>query len=333
MGDEFACVVTTVQAPTPPMRRLAERLGETGAALFVIGDKKGPACFDLPEARFVALSEQLKLPFSLARLLPTGHYVRKNLGYLLAIQSGATAIYETDDDNAPLDRWRPRTLAVQATSVTSQGWFNVYARFTRARIWPRGFPLRSVDAAHQASEHVSSFDSSIQQCLTDSPPDVDALWRLLIGHEPFHFNDAPSVHLAPGTWCPFNSQNTWWFKPAFPLLYLPSTCTFRMTDIWRSLIAQRCLWELNQGVAFHGADVDQSRNVHDLMKDFEDEVPGYLKNETIAGILTAAVLAPGPQNVVGNLIRCYESLTKAGIFQDTEMQSVRAWVADVEPLM
>src|SRR5690349_12685506 len=121
MSDEFTCVVTTIQAPTPPMRRLAERLRGVGAPLIVVGDKKGPASFDLPGVRFVPLSEQLDLPFDLARLLPTGHYVRKNLGYLLAIQSGAIAIYETDDDNAPLDRWRPRTIQVQAINVTNQG--------------------------------------------------------------------------------------------------------------------------------------------------------------------------------------------------------------------
>src|SRR5437016_10898197 len=107
MSDGFACVVTTIQAPTLPMRRLAERLGEASAPLIVVGDKKGPVSFDLPGARFVALSEQLNLPFALTKLLPTGHYVRKNLGYLLAIASGATSIYETDDDHAPLESCRP----------------------------------------------------------------------------------------------------------------------------------------------------------------------------------------------------------------------------------
>ena len=330
MSDQFACVVTTIQPPTPAMRQLAQRLGETGTPLIVIGDKKGPASFDLPGARFVPLSEQLNLPFTLARLLPTGHYVRKNLGYLLAIASGATSIYETDDDNAPLDSWRPRTLQVQATNVSTQGWFNVYTRFTDQKIWPRGFPLSRVGSAHRVSAETSLFDSPIQQSLTNNAPDVDAIWRLTIGHEPFRFNDAPSLHLAPGAWCPFNSQNTWWFKPAFPLLYLPSTCTFRMTDIWRSLIAQRCLWELNQGVTFHAPDVDQSRNAHDLMKDFEDEIPGYLHNEKIASILTGTSLTPGAQNVSANLVRCYEALIKAGIFRDAEMQFVRAWIADVE---
>ncbi len=330
MSAKFACVVTTIQAPTQPMRRLAERLSEASAPLIVVGDKKGPLNFDLPGARFVALSEQLNLPFTLVKLLPTGHYVRKNLGYLLAIASGATSIYETDDDNAPLDSWQPRELQVQATSVNTQGWFNVYTHFTTEKIWPRGFPLSRVGSARQLPERTSSFDSPIQQSLTNTAPDVDAVWRLLVGKEPFHFNDAPSVHLAPGAWCPFNSQNTWWFQPAFPLLYLPSTCTFRMTDIWRSLIAQRCLWELGSGVTFHAPDVDQSRNAHDLMKDFEDEIPGYLHNEKIASILTDTPLTPGPQNTTANLIRCYEALIKAGIFRDAEMQLLRAWVADLE---
>ena len=50
----------------------------------------------------------------LAKLLPVGHYVRKNLGYLLAMSAGAACIYETDDDNAPNAAWRPREVTTAA---------------------------------------------------------------------------------------------------------------------------------------------------------------------------------------------------------------------------
>jgi len=32
------------------------------------------------------------------------------------------------------------------------------------------------------------------------------------------------------------------------LMYLPIKASFRMTDIYRSFVAQRCLWELGEGV-------------------------------------------------------------------------------------
>lgn len=113
--------------------------------------------------------------------------------------------------------------------------------------------------------------------------------------------------MMPDVWCPFNSQTTWWFPAACPLMYLPSFCTFRMTGIWRSFVAQRCLWAMGSALTFHQAEVIQQRNVHNLLKDFEDEVPGYLRNESICEILENVKLKPGREAVGGNLLRCYIS--------------------------
>ena len=84
-----------------------------------------------------------------------------------------------------------------------------------------------------------------------------------------------------GAWCPFNSQNTTFFRKVFPLLYLPAHCSFRMTDIWRSFVAQRILHHLGHPVLFHEATVWQERNDHCLHRDFLDEVPGYQNNHAI----------------------------------------------------
>src|SRR5262249_22014991 len=159
----------------------------------------------------------------------------------------------------------------------------------------------------------------IQQGLADGNPDVDAIWRLTV-FDDVRFKDAPSLGLRPGAWCPFNSQNTWWWSEAFPLMYLPSHCTFRMTDIWRSLIAQRCVCELGGSVVFHAADVDQDRNEHNLLRDFEDEVPGYLKNAKIAAILAGLSLKSGRDSASQNLLACYEAFVAQGIFAPAEMK-------------
>ena len=52
-------------------------------------------------------------------------------------------------------------------------------------------------------------------------PDVDAIYRLT-AKLPIIFEKNNTIALGSKTWCPFNSQNTTWFKPAFPLLS-PST--------------------------------------------------------------------------------------------------------------
>ena len=298
----------------------------------MIGDKKGPVTFEQAGAEFLPLAKQTELPFRLAAALPTGHYARKNLGYLLAIRKGAECIYETDDDNAPNAHWKPRAVTTRAQAAAPRVWMNVYRAFTKENIWPRGLPLNEVNNplanAHDPATPEADFYCPIQQGLADVAPDVDAVWRLILDR-PFHFRRGASVWLPPGTWCPFNSQTTWWWPEVYPLLYLPSYCSFRMTDIWRSFVAQRCLWELGHGLVFHAAEADQDRNAHNLMRDFTDEIPGYTQNAAIVARLTDLSLASGRDSVADNLVKCYEALTAAGFFPATELPLVRGWVEDV----
>ena len=304
-------IITTIQKPTESVKMLCARLSVYNIPLIVIGDTKGPLNFDIKGTELVSLTDQNKLSFDLASILPPNHYARKNIGYLMAISREPESIYETDDDNAPNAIWTPRTESVSARRINANGWCNVYRLYSSENIWPRGFPLdRIKDNIPVEWEHlplISLASAPIQQGLANRSPDVDAVWRLVLGGE-FKFCGGPSVLLPRNTWCPFNSQTTWWWPSAYPLMYLPFHCPFRMTDIWRSFIAQRCLWEFAEGVVFHPAEVDQERNTHDLMKDFADEVSGYLKNTRIVEILGGLSLKAGPQSVTENLFKCYEAL-------------------------
>lgn len=330
----FTTIITTIQEPTPSVNALADRLQQDNGNLLVIGDKKGPANFAAVTSEFFSLADQLKLPFKLATLLPVSHYSRKNIGYLVAFSRQASLIYETDDDNAPNDNWQVRTLQTTAQKISPRPWANVYRLFKDDLIWPRGFPLNLVadksTYEHNASLPSETVESPIQQGLADLSPDVDATWRLLLDREFYFTENQQSVWLPPGTWCPFNSQSTWWWPMAYPLMYLPAFCSFRMTDIWRSFIAQRCLWELDLGMVFHGADVIQERNEHNLMDDFEQEVPGYIHNEEIIQTLADLSLANGSNATAANLIRCYEALVAKGFIPEQELPLVKAWVADLE---
>src|SRR5262249_55676030 len=145
----------------------------------------------------------------------------------------------------------------------------------------------------------------------NSSPDVDAIWRLLLDRE-FSYRAGPSICLASWSWCPFNTQSTWWWPIAYPLLYLPSFCSARMTDIWRGFIAQRCLWELGYGLVFHPPEVIQKRNFHNLQHDFLDEMPGYINNPQIVDLLAGANLQYGPDAVGDNLLHCYDLLIRNG---------------------
>jgi len=330
--DKLFCVITTIQPPTEAVRALAAKLGSDEPVLIVIGDKKGPASYELRGTEFFTLKRQLESRFDLARALPVGSYARKNIGYLEAIHLGAQCIYETDDDNTPLASWTARSQHIDVREVDQLGWVNVYRCFSEERIWPRGLPLdalgRSFATAPVLQGMTRNVRAPIQQGLANGSPDVDAIWRLVLD-VPFDFNDGPSVLLPSGAWCPFNSQSTWWWPEAYPLLYLPSHCSFRMTDIWRGLIAQRCLWELGLGVVFHAAEVVQDRNEHDLMRDFSDEVPGYLNNRRIAEILEALPLEAGGGSIGANLVHCYQALVEAEMLPEKELRLLSAWLRDL----
>ncbi len=332
----LTAIITTIQEPTHSVRELISAVSRVQGTLLVIGDKKGPASFRTPNAEFFPLDAQLRLSYRLAPLLPVGHYARKNLGYLIGFSRHAPFLYETDDDNAPNNAWQPRSLQTRAQPLTPRPWANVYRLFCNDLIWPRGFPLDQVNDPHtfrhDATAPAQTFTCPIQQGLADLSPDVDAVWRLLLDREFYFPPTQQSVWLPPGTWCPFNSQTTWWWPPAYPLMYLPSYCSFRMTDIWRSFIAQRCLWELGHGLVFHPPEVIQQRNVHNLLRDFEQEVPGYLQNQKIGQTLTDLSLAPGVGAVADNLMRCYEAMVAKGFIPSDELPLVKAWLADIESL-
>lgn len=329
--NQLYVVITTIQAPTACVEKFTSIDKNNNAQILIVGDKKGPFEYDLPGTLLLTLHDQLKMSYGLVPLLPTGHYARKNLGYLYAIHHGAKCIYETDDDNMPMANWRARELEVKALKLTKRGWYNIYHLYSNELIWPRGLPLDQINNPLPGTNHnltISEVEAPIQQGLINKSPDVDAIWRLLFNND-VTFSDTGSILLSPGTWSPFNSQSTWWWPVAYPLMYLPSYCSFRMTDIWRSFIAQRCLWELDLGIVVHSPEAIQERNEHNLMHDFNDEVPGYQNNNSIMNWLSELELEKGQTSVGKNLSRCYECLVIHNIFPKEELLLVEAWLQDL----
>jgi hypothetical protein len=334
MPVRTSLVVTSINPPNQILRALAEGAVRAGAEFILVGDTKSPADFALDGCQFLNMAAQLDTRFALAGIAPAGHYARKNIGYLEAIRRGARLILETDDDNLPTDAFfAERHRRVRVAALARAGWTNVYRYFSDTKIWPRGLPLDAIDdhIPEYGSIDVCDLDSPIQQGLVDDNPDVDAVFRL-IQPLPQRFRTDRQVALGPGTWCPFNSQNTAWWSDAFPLLYLPSLCSFRVTDIWRSLVAQRIASENNWWILFHGPTVVQTRNTHDLMRNFADEVPGYLNNRRIVCSLDALSLHAGRSRLGENLVLCYEALIKIGVIERAELTLIDAWLADLASL-
>lgn len=324
----ISLILTSINRPNSVMQRLAEGARKHGWSMIIVGDTKSPSDFALEGAEFLDMRRQLELPFRFAHKCPTRHYTRKNIGYLVAMARGTDLIVETDDDNFPLDGFFAQRERHRAAShVDGRKWTNVYRYFTDANIWPRGLPLDEITAELAPFDQlpVHTVDSPVQQGLADANPDVDAIYRLALPL-PIHFRTDRRVSLGKGNWCPFNSQNTTWWPDAYPLLYLPAHCSFRMTDIWRSFIAQRIMWENNWFLTFHEPTVEQDRNDHNLMKDFEDEVAGYLNNASIAERLAALPLASGVAALPDNMRLCYEELVRMSLIGEDELSLLDLWL-------
>jgi len=302
-----------------------------GIDFVAVGDSITPADFALQGCDYYSVDRQLRTGFQYAGAAPLRHYARKNIGYLLSIANGAEIIIESDDDNYPLEGfWSERQRIQQAQVLEEAGWVNVYGYFSSANIWPRGIPL---DAVRQAPPPLANVplreaDFPIQQGLCNGDPDVDAIYRL-VNPLPIDFEERGSVALASNSWCPFNSQNTTWWQDAFPLLYLPGTCSIRMTDIWRGFVAQRIAWANGWSLLFHSSTVYQERNAHNLMRDFKDEISGYLNNRIIAERFEALTLQRGIEHIPNNLRSCYEELFKLGLVESRELALLEAWLADI----
>ena len=316
--------MTSIRPPTPQVEAFAN---QPGWETIYVADRKTPSFPSLAGLRFFSVLAQQNSGFEIAQVLPWDHYARKNLGYIQAIRQGSVCIFDTDDDNLPIEPWKPRPSSDQVLEVVSgKKWVNIYAYFSKDKTWPRGFPLEQIGCFEMSPTNPSKAgEVVVWQGLVAGDPDVDAIFRLT-RPERVEFLPSPSVVLPAGSYCPFNSQNTLWEQPAFPYLYLPSTVSFRFTDILRGFVAQRCFWAHGWRLGFQAVTAIQERNPHDLLMDFQDELPCYLTASRVASILDKLELS---DEATHNLRLCYEVLADDGIVQSQELTILDKWLADL----
>ena len=332
MKKTFLVITSIADEKNAILNQYAVECKNRGIPFVMVGDTKSPNEFFIDGVDYYSIEKQCELDLRLPLKTPVKHYSRKNIGYLISIMKGAEIIIETDDDNLPYNSfWDDRCLDLKAHTLKYEGWVNVYKYFSESNIWPRGFPLQNVLDELQELKIEEKVHCPIQQGLADDNPDVDAIYRMVLPL-PMKFNTRGPVALSDSAMCPFNSQNTTWFKEAFPLLYLPSFCSFRMTDIWRSFVAQRIAWTCGWSILFHNSSVYQIRNEHSIIKDFEDEISGYLYNTKIMDSLMNLELKNGVENIYINLFLCYQELVNIGVIHVDELDLVKLWINDLKNL-
>jgi len=317
-------VITSIFPPTEAIEKFSQI---ANWKIIVVADKKTKPDWSFPNVEFISVSDQEAMKSSFVSGLPWNSYTRKNIGYALAISRGAEVIYDTDDDNIPLGNWiREPEFEGQHEVLSEAKFINVYSLFTDKLVWPRGYPLSLIlnPPAYQSTQKTTKI--GIWQYLADEDPDVDAIYRLT-NNTPIYFMQRSPVVLAEGTVCPFNSQNTYFRKEVFPLLYLPSTVTFRFTDILRGLVAQPILWAAGYQLGFGGATVIQKRNPHNYLKDFESEVPVYLFAEKVTEIAQQHSLPT--RSITENLMAVYQALEQEKIVTENEIALLKLWMQNL----
>jgi len=330
----FCCdkwiVVTSIQYPTQQLEELAKI---PGWHLLVVGDKKTPKDWHLDNCEYLSPDDQLKLGYKSATVLPWNHYSRKNIGYLYAISKGAQLIYETDDDNEPISELLPLDSVGLLPSInTHDSCFNIYRYFDSTSIWPRGYPLDKIGLSSAFTiSSPSNCIIGIEQGIVNGSPDVDAIFRLTQDRN-IEFSGHSPVFLPAGVFCPFNSQNTFIHPVAFFTLYLPSSVSMRVSDIWRGYIAQKLLWAQNANLAFSGPSAVQKRNDHSLLHDFRLELDLYLKTPTLIDCLSNFSFPLG-MDPLQELVLIYEELVAQKFIQQSEMPILEAWVEDLKEII
>lgn len=334
MKKNISLVLTTINKFNK-IKKIDYITKKNSIRFIVIGDKKTNKNFKTIYGYYFDIKSQKKLGFNYENKCPYNSYSRKNIGYLLAIKKKSSFIFETDDDNA-IDNKSLKDIFLnhKAINVTNAGWVNIYKTFLKNKnieIWPRGLPLENINnKAITGKSYKKNY--FVQQGICNGDPDVDAIFRLINKKRNFIFKKNIKLSIGPRTFVPLNSQNTIWYQKAFPLLYLPSYCSMRATDIWRGLIAKIILSNDNKFILYKSSDVYQKRNYHNLIKDLKEEMEMYRNLNFVSKILTNLKMVKGHKNYSKNLIIIYEKLVKLRIFPKKELSLVKLWIADIDTL-
>ena len=306
-------VTTTINIPLV-LKKYAENaklFGHQEVRFIVIGDRKSKSgtrefCESITRnyypCEYLDLDDQKRYLERFPQLwthLPFDSIQRRNIGILKAFEDGARVIVTVDDDNWILNQDFVThhnivgSVIELPTYESSSGWFNVCSVLEERngiRFYHRGYPIKMRWTEENAFLSVARIRApvAVNAGLWLDDPDVDALTRLY--HQPVVVSikegtpDTFALH--PGTWCPFNSQNTALTRETIPAYFL-SPYVGRYDDIWASYVVTRIAEHLKHVVAFGKPLVWQRRNEHDLWKDFDAERNGMILTDDFCQALRA----------------------------------------------
>jgi len=266
--------------------------------VFMIPDLKTPeqayaTCKGLKEKGFEvkcpSINEQVdflkKVGFD-PTLIPFNSDNRRNVGYLMAVASGADFIISIDDDNYPtsdIDFFSEHALVglskktVQNVVKARSGWFNIMELLEYdppASIYARGFPYWAKHKTNDYAENMRmELEIDVNAGLWLIDPDLDAIsW--LVQPVKVHSFKGRSVSLDHSTWSPINTQNTSLSRDAVGAYYflkmgyeIGGLSIDRFGDIFSGYFLEKCAKTLGRGIRFGTPIAEHKRNSHNYLQD------------------------------------------------------------------
>jgi len=314
--NKIAVVTTTINKPEilEGCCKNAQKYNHKNVEFFIIGDKKTPK--DVPSycnkvssnygfpVHYYSIEDQekeLKDYPKLLKMVPYNDACRKQFGMVIAYIKGFDVLIMLDDDNHPTDHDFFGDHSIVGTEKeiplieSHSGWFNACEYLIEENNMPfyyRGFPW----SKRKIEKETIKIQRKKSKVMVNSgfwleDPDVDASTRLYWPVRAIGMKDemAPNFGLSPGTWCPFNNQNTAIAREVLPGYFTPYTA-LRFSDLFPAHVICRIAEHLNHVISYGYPFVNQFRNPHNLWKDIEKEVVGAQATEPLVEMLRSAEL-------------------------------------------
>jgi STELLO glycosyltransferases len=353
-------VSTTIFKPTDAYKKfIGFTQREKDLCFVIVLDRKTPHPYPARASkRVIVLTAQIQEKLAASQLsrkkgsilefvqhIPWNHFGRKVLGYAYVVmQSHSQSIWDFDDDNivvahkAPTAPPRSKLWQIQPISSHECSAFNPYPMMgcTTEPCWPRGLPLPLIKRKDcSVAKHVrpdAGTEPAIIQSLANHDPDVDAIYRLT---QPLPFNfaqvtDLPvsqtGMLLPAGTYAPFNAQATLWLQKSFWGLMLPITVHGRVSDIWRSYIVQRLLFDTKYRLAFVPALVTQDRNAHNYLGDLKAEDDLYQRSGALLTFLASWTPSKQATSLPARFEELIIALFERGYVEQLDVTTFQLWL-------
>ena len=298
-------VTTTIHNPTflKDYAKNAKYFGHKEVAYIVVGDMKTPpeaeeTCASIDNCLYMSPDAQMnylrRFP-ELEKHLTWNSIARRNIGHVMAYENGADVIVMLDDDNlATSHDWVTQHGIVgqagKCQSIASRsGWANVcdvLEEKNGVRFYPRGYPPAQRWNDGELTRQGDDVFPVVNAGLWINDPDIDALTRLerrliTTGFKEYFYQ---KFALYPGTWSPWNCQNTAIARQALPSYFL-SPYTGRHLDIWASYITTMCVEAMGHHITFGVPLAYHDRSPHNLYKDLEQELPWIQATDEFVRVL------------------------------------------------